>query len=744
MTDAPRQGNGEVVEVVEDPLAAGRLWRPSVGEEALALVERLKLAPAEALLAQEEAVSILARCSPPAEPGRSATGLVIGHVQSGKTRSFTLVSALARDNGFRIVIVITGTSKPLLRQSTDRLLTDLQVTGRSSWRHYQNPRPRGGDVRSIQATLQRWVNPLASASGRPCVLITVMKHHGHLDKLNQVLRTLGDLSGVPTLVIDDEADQASLNTQVKQNDESATYRRLTQLRALLPSHTYLQYTATPQAPLLINVIDALSPDFAEILTPGDDYLGGMEVFIKAPPVTRVIPPRDIGTAASPLQDPPESLLFAMRIFLLGVASHLAGRTDGARNRSMMVHPSRETTEHDDYRNWIEQTCETWKRILNLPDAEPDKRELIDDFRAAYADLSATAEGIGAFDALVARLPSAAAEVLVTEVNTRAGPTPLVNWTRDPYHILVGGQALDRGFTVEGLTVTYMPRNIGLGTADTIQQRARFFGYKRAYRGVCRVFLGADVLRAFTAYVQHEDDVRARLFAHRESGRPLIEWKRAFFLDTTLRPTRSCVLDLDYIQGNFRDEWVRPRAPHASEDAFTKNRALVEGFLAGIELTDDEGHPQRTETQRHRVGVVSLGVVYEELLTPFRHAYSFDSQQFTGLALQIRRYLDEFPDAQCTVFHMSGGKLRERKTGDGAGANQRARNEIVNLMQGPNPDRTGAIYPGDLKIRARDGITVQIHRLIIRGTSFVDVPALVVWVPREMGRGWLSQPQGGWS
>ena len=75
--------------------------------------------------------------------------------------------------------------------------------------------------------------------------------------------------------------------------------------------------------------------------------------------------------------------------------------------------------------------------------------------------------------------------------------------------------MDRGFTVEGLTVTYMPRGLGIGNADTVQQRGRFFGYKQSYMGLCRVFVGPDVRRAFRDYVEHEEDVRGELerFSH---------------------------------------------------------------------------------------------------------------------------------------------------------------------------------------------------------------------------------------
>src|SRR5439155_5542212 len=137
---------------------------------------------------------------------------------------------------------------------------------------------------------------------------------------------------------------------------------------------------------------------------------------------------------------------------------------------------------------------------------------------------------------VDRLPQAVRETVVTEVNRRQSATPSINWAREYPHILVGGQALDRGYTVEGLTVTYMPRGRGVGNADTIQQRARWFGYKAGYLGYCRVYLSDDTFQAYRSYVIHEEDVRRRLRAHRATGRPMSEWRRAFLLDASMRPT----------------------------------------------------------------------------------------------------------------------------------------------------------------------------------------------------------------
>jgi len=100
--------------------------------------------------------------------------------------------------------------------------------------------------------------------------------------------------------------------------------------------------------------------------------------------------------------------------------------------------------------------------------------------------------------------------------------------------------MDRGFTIEGLTVTYMPRGIGVGNADTVQQRARFFGYKRGYLGYCRVYLEQVTHRAFQRYVEYEEDMRVQLEDIRDSGRSLNDWKRALVLDNALRPCRQNV------------------------------------------------------------------------------------------------------------------------------------------------------------------------------------------------------------
>src|SRR5439155_23284404 len=155
------------------------------------------------------------------------------------------------------------------------------------WRHISQPKLREDSHVMIRDTLLEWDSPTAAPEERRTVLITVMKHHQHLQNLIDVVRQV-NVQNAPTLIIDDEGDQAGMNTLVHQGQESTTYRRLLALKAALPHHSYLQFTATPQAPQLISRVDVLPPSFAAILHPGIGYVGGAEFFLNQPNLVRDI------------------------------------------------------------------------------------------------------------------------------------------------------------------------------------------------------------------------------------------------------------------------------------------------------------------------------------------------------------------------------------------------------------------------------------------------------------------------
>jgi Z1 domain len=733
MTTSAAGATPETVEIVGNGGQGSGRWDPIVGPEALAL----DLPPESRQTIIQEAANILRLCVPPQTPGGQESGLVVGYVQSGKTVSFTTVAALARDNGYRMVIVVAGTSLYLFGQSKQRLIRDLRLENRperSPWRHIESPTHAGNADVVIRDTLAEWRDKRVPADERKTVLITVMKHHQQLQDLIDVLRHV-NLDGVPTLVVDDEGDRAGLNTLVNQRQESTTYGRLLALKRSLPHHTFLQYTATPQAPLLINIIDVLSPRFAEVLTPGPGYVGGREFFAAGGGLVRTIPAGDIATANNPLNAPPQSLIQAMQLFFLGVAAGIVVDHERGR-RSMMVHPSRRTVGHHQYFLWVSQVRDEWMRVLELPESDRDRRDLMEQFRTAHRDLASTVMGLPSFEVLAERLPHALRRTTIREINSVNPPTPVV-WSDAYAWILVGGQALDRGYTVEGLTVTYMPRGVGVGTADTVQQRARFFGYKQQYRGYCRIFLETAVADAFRRYQEHEEDIRDELIAHRAAGQPLSEWRRQFFLTRTLKPTRDNVVDIAYQRVRIGDEWYYPNGPQDSPEALEENRVSLTRFLGMVTFGPYNGLDRRRDSQPNLIAHAPLQMVHEHLLTRYRFPRLEDSQKFAALLRLVQKRLLTHPNETCTLFLMASGDRRRRDYEN---------NQIEQLFQGVQYDKRRQVtYPGDRKILADQGITVQVSYLDLGKPNAMiaeNVPMIAVWVPAALGQDAVVQPQGG--
>lgn len=725
-------------------------WTPSVKEETNGLLDYLELDETSTTRLLNESKEILSLCGNPETSENDEAGLVFGYVQSGKTMSFTTVTALARDNEYQIIIVIAGISKNLVNQSTDRLMKDLRINLRydRKWIGVLKNPSGASDRATIGTVLKEWKNPTFPKDEKRTILITVMKNTSHLQNLIEIFERL-DLRNVPTLIIDDEGDQASLNTKARRNalddvnDDvfdpqihlSTIYRRLETLRSLLPHHTFLQYTATPQAPLFINILNRLSPNFVQIITPGDAYVGGSTFFIQQRELVRVIPRNEIPTNNNPLDEPPESLIYSLKLFFLGVA--IGKYRKDSRNRSMMIHPSRLQFDQGFYFRWIQSIKERFVLTLQQEDSESDKQDLIDEFREAYLDLTQTESNLPTFEALIGnyvktdRLEHSINSTKLELVNSSAGSTPSINWRDNYSFILVGGQSMDRGFTVEGLTVTYMPRNIGVGNVDTIQQRARFFGYKRNYLGLCRIYLDQSTIDAYTQYVEHEEELRSSLLRDKLANKHLNDWERQAILNRAYRLARSNVFDTTFNRYDFGNYWLRIAAPHDQLNIVVNNRQVCEEYIENNRqsLREDAGHANRTEDQKHYVLTTSLDDVFNNLLHRLRFTREDDSEGFTILQSVLHSYLEQNPNSLAVVYLMKKGEKRIRRL--------TSNDEIQELFQGKNPRRGEVIYPGDRFIRDEEQVTIQIHKLDLvdrnTGELFEDIYSIAVWTPEEVGK-----------
>jgi hypothetical protein len=627
-----------------------------------------------------EAQRILGRCLPPTAVSGRETGLVVGYVQSGKTLSFETVISLARDNGYGMVVVFAGTKKNLREQSEERLRKDLGINDGETWVHVSNPTK--AEISHIESKLTAW----RKRPSNKAVLITVLKQADHLNNLAMVLKKVS-LDSVPVLIIDDESDQASLNTnaarirtnQVAANTRSTIYDRICAVRDVVPHHSLLQYTATPQANLLLAQADLLNPSFAELVTPGPGYTGGQAFFLDSTSLTVDIPAIQVPSSANLVTTTPKTLLSALRYFLLVCAQHsLTPREKGKdRNRSMMVHPAMQTQSHKTYKTWVDKAFITLKGVIEKQyKIEPSAVE--GKFQGEYASLLKTYPSIKPLSELVGAIQDDVLDDMrIVLINGTPDAEKKVDWKSSRYWILVGGAKLDRGYTVEGLAITYMPRPLsGSPAADTLQQRARFFGYKKSYFPLCRVFLQGDVKQAFTDYVKHEDFVRSALDKHR--GKPLKEWRRDFILDEMLSPTRPNVVGLGTRRVAVKG-WMVPGALQRDASAAEANRQL----LVSVEqqwkklfgpATNAAEFPQFKGTKSHSpnfiIEAVPLRSVLEDFLLKLEVRDPGDAEEHSAVLIGLADLLRDSPDLKTDVVLMNNllPQYRSRVAGRGFDAN----------------------------------------------------------------------------
>jgi hypothetical protein len=763
----------ETIEITGSQNSNNAKWQPFQGEEIDALIKHKGFVNSSGVINQvgeniiDSTHRILEMCGDPSLDSSSETGLVLGYVQSGKTLSFTSLTAMARDNNFQIVIIIAGTSTPLSVQTYERMRSDLRIDIRYDRKWVIIPNASKSEDRdTIQMKLDQWSDVSYPKERCSTVLITVMKNGNHLRNLADVFRGL-DLNKVPTLIIDDESDQASLNTRgranaragigVNEGEASTIYRRINNLRAIFPHHTLLQYTATPQANLFVNILDRLSPNFIKLLTPGDGYTGGNAFFIQNPHLVRRIPNDEIPSNQITINEPPESLLYSLKIFFIGVVADLSQEF---RNRTMMVHPSRLTNSQRIFFDWIRNVSEGWVRLLESSD-EDEKNELLMEFKVAYNDLNLTVgSSLSEFEILTStKLIHSIKNTRIIEVNASSGKTPEIRWNDFYSHILIGGQAMDRGFTVEGLTVTYMPRSLATGQVDTTLQRARFFGYKGAYLGFCRVWVDQNNIDAYVSIIEHEEDVRRRLEEYDLNNKHLNEWDRELVKDRILRLTRPNIIYDDLDRDYFGSEWFVIRAPHDSDNLIPFNQSIISEFFNNHiqSFNLDEGHSERTEVQKHLIGEISLSATLQYLLNRLKFTKETESQTFSSLRGLIHSYLNETPDETCLIYAISSNKVGDQIIQKIRERRLNANDEIQQLFQGEQPTRNGTyrkgeIYHGDRNIRNNEKLTIQIHRLKLKDTNgedildengiqiYDDLPSIAIWIPESIGKDIVRQPE----
>lgn len=738
-------------------------WKPILGLEFNRFIGTLPTDQAARL--SSEAPRILGACVETMRPGargRANAGLVLGYVQSGKTSSFTAVTALAKDNNYNCVIIIGGTGIILLDQTVKRLNKDLglgEADVVNRWLFSQNPKLNANrpDVAQLQNLLtshsQQVIQGQQQIGATP--LIAVMKESSHLKNLNALLKGLvdSDLSGLSALIIDDECHMSTPDIG-KRDEQSKIYSLMRELRSFIPNHTLLQYTATPQANLLCTLNDEFRPEFVRLLGTGNLYAGGKKFFVDPPKAQNIreIPllEQQAALAASQKDSPPPTLLKALATYLLIASDDFSKNQINNQNDfkqfSMLVHSNAALSTHKIFNDWLSSLRASWLGVLSRPDNDQDKVLLIKNvFEPSYNDIQLTANP--ALNSLNNLLGPPIRSVLngliiwLVDGNKKDGGVRDPKFNLSNYNIINGGDMLGVGFTIPQLTVTHMLRSKGQGQLDTVQQRGRFFGYCADRFDRIRVWLSDEVQHLFAAYVDHEEQLRKTLTEYDTKNLDLKNWKLKLRLDKNAKACRRGAIKLEVKRFNTTGGWVDQNHWSDNKENKRANFDRIDEFLKAknsfADITPkpdfkpaDKSITGGTPDTSHHIATYRIGDLMK-LLGDYK-VDARDSDDFDVLFETLEEY-EGNPDFDLVdVVQIAMGQfpsLRRRKVN----------NDFVDLHQGP-----GNNYCGDRHVHTQR-ITVQV-RFLNHGPADNDITEnnvvyVSVWLPtkpKEWAEGWILQ------
>lgn len=689
----------------------------------------------------KETNEILSNCTNPnLLIEQDVTHLTVGYVQSGKTMSFTALTALAADNGYRIVIFFAGTKNNLLTQTTKRLTKDLisESNLNNLYKIIENP----------TSSLKNEIRNKLRITSRPTILITVLKHPKHVGELSFIFKDKAmqqELGKQGVLIIDDEADQASLNgfsyanskkastsdewDEESDNKESSTYNSILNLRAAIPNHSYVQYTATPQGPLLISILDLLSPKSHTVLTPGKKYTGGKTFFEDFPDLVIPIPENELYNKDKNLTLP-DSLKEALQIYILSIAL-IVNHWKKVKFLSMMIHADRQKEISRLFHDWVKELIEKWTTILNLEDDDLGRVDLDNDFKDIYEKEAikfyTSEDQIPTYSDIKHLISDAINDTKLYLIISDKDAEKKVDWEGGSSHILVGADMLNRGFTVENLAITYMPRNTkGKSNADTIQQRCRFFGYKQKFLKSCRVYLPTDSIAEYVDYVMHEEEMRNWL----KDTDSLENVQQQLILSVKLNATRKNILPYSIVQSKMKG-WHAMNALHFIET----NKIIIDTFLNNTKF--NLWDPQyKTKDRNHKISTVSVDTAID-LLTKFKFGNYGDTarKQATLRYIQYLSTVSLKPISNIHFIQMAyESDYRERNFNPST-------LKIDQLFTGRSTSGSD-VYPGDREVKLEDTICIQIHKVKLKcnqTNKFVGkiIYTLAIYYPENFATGYIS-------
>jgi hypothetical protein len=476
--------------------------------------------------------TIVGMMAPPGVPKFNYKGLAVGRVQSGKTGNFIGVLAKAADAGYRMVIVLGGTTNTLRYQTQDRIQKDLISIDDPSWTWLTSAICRPGSLEIMPGDFGQ-VSPAAGEA-----VMASQKSIGVIKKNAVILRNLKAWvsatsaqakSQCPVLIIDDECDQASVNSADPDSNPTTINRLIREIIGMLPKVTYIGYTATPFANVFIDPEvegDLYPKDFIISLPKSEFYFGPERIFgrdpitgettgqpganilreISDPDVECVRPPSGTAAAQAFRFEIPPTLSKAIVYFILNSAARIW------REKNVLNEPG-----NGEFKSMLINTSQKQRiHSMTMEKVQPFVSQLKSDFAAGKTEASwsklwmeetekLNSDEVGCkhpkvtYDQLNQHLQETLNRIEVIKSNSSGEQVSNLN---EIYHtnnrgkivIVIGGNTLSRGITLEGLTVSYFVREAG--AFDTLLQMGRWFGYRKDYEDMPRVWMTAQMMKDF--------------------------------------------------------------------------------------------------------------------------------------------------------------------------------------------------------------------------------------------------------
>lgn len=545
-------------------------------------------------------------------------GLVMGNVQSGKTANYLSLINKASDVGYKLIILITGVHENLRKQTQGRVnsgfigfdrFSEPQEIGVSKYGDADRPFSFTNTEHDFKTQVAKSVNFNPKQSNVPVILV-IKKNPTTLRNVIEWLetnQTKSEYLNYPLLLIDDEADNASIDTDKDPNKSTTINRQIRSILKMFTVRSYVGYTATPFANIFIHPtsetdeygVDLFPEDFIVSLESPDSYIGAQKIF-GGMNSSMLVPIKDVivsdesdGSLHEKLKKEdtveylPKSLYEAIDFYFLTVAIKKLRKVKSI-HTSMLINVSFRIEIQKDVQKLVEDYINSAHNYIRYNAYKPLDNMLKNDFiKSLYATWS---EKIHikdfTFEDLIKKLDQEFNCLKVFLVNSKTHKDDKLNYSKYPEGlnaITIGGYSLSRGFTVEGLTVSYFLRNSKM--YDTLLQMGRWFGYRNGYEDICKIYMKNEAINWYRHITESTEELREEFkimndheLTPRQYGLKVKNHEESLIITAKNKMRHSATATVSI---NYYGELIETRKILSEESKTKENMILLKQFVSKL-------------------------------------------------------------------------------------------------------------------------------------------------------------------